>query len=663
MVSARGGGFRRHRCIGRFWRSGLQRSSTQSIPPSAPSIHGNTAAGDGSITVLWTAPTEPGVPAFDAYDLDYIASTTRPADGATWTDVTTEPGLTDRSATISPLTNGAAYYVRIAAVAGGQAGDYDVAGPFIPNVVEVPSAPNNVRAVPGASATELIVSWDAPDSQGGAPVTGYTVTHLPADGTNGDADLAELTATITGLTDATEYTVSVTADNSGGSSPAAEATATPTLLPTASITNVPSTTASAGLRLVLEIGAAGIQDMAAGDRVEVFLENDYVVPGSIPTSSVSFIIGGGGTDGVAYGSTIPAASVSVEDGGDIPGTDTDGDAHSIVAEIPDFDPSDDGRHFPNSPSGEADDTLTLVIETSAGILNPSEQGSHSVGYSVLTTTEMADGTAERRLPDLGTKAKISLDSDDGGRGKPITIAGSGFNNGVGAEAFVLIKKTGGAPDCATVVADGTSLGTAHVGTDDKFSIPFTVHQDDFDAGAVNYIRATDYEAPTNRRADDDVEVFEFTPSVTIDPTTLNSGDEVTVKPRDFGGHITSISLGGEQTLGPGDWMLDNPSSTNSDIMFDMPGGLSDTINVSVTDGTDTKRVDIVVVPSSLELSSTSVAPYESVIVSGSGFSEDAYICVGDIKIDGKALLVDNAGTSVVDAPAIACNLNPNPPKI
>ena len=227
-----------------FVALGYSVAQAQSIPPSAPSIHDNSAAGDGSITVLWTAPTEPGVPAFDAYDLDYIASTTRPADDATWIDVTTEPGLTDRSATISPLTNGAAYYVRIAAVAGGQAGDYDVAGPFIPNVVEVPSAPNNVRAVPGASATELIVSWDAPDSQGGAPVTGYTVTHLPADGTNGDADLAELTATITGLTAGTEYTVSETADNSGGSSLAADVTATPTLLPTGAITNEPSTQAA-----------------------------------------------------------------------------------------------------------------------------------------------------------------------------------------------------------------------------------------------------------------------------------------------------------------------------------------------------------------------------------------------------------------------------------
>ena len=50
-------------------------------------------------------------------------------------------------------------------------------------------------------------------------------------------------------------------------------------------------------------------------------------------------------------------------------------------------------------------------------------------------------------------------------------------------------------------------------------------------------------------------------------------------------------------------------------------------------------------PSSLTLNQTEVAPNETIIISGSGFSEDAEICVGDIKIDGKALKVDDAGTS------------------
>ena len=41
------------------------------------------------------------------------------------------------------------------------------------------------------------------------------------------------------------------------------------------------------------------------------------------------------------------------------------------------------------------------------------------------------------LRDQGQDCKLS--ADDGGRGKEVTITGSGFNNGVSAEAFVLSK--------------------------------------------------------------------------------------------------------------------------------------------------------------------------------------------------------------------------------
>ena len=80
-------------------------------------------------------------------------------------------------------------------------------------------------------------------------------------------------------------------------------------------------------------------------------------------------------------------------------------------------------------------------------------------------------------------AKISLSADDGGRGKEITITGTGFNNDKNAEAFVLVADTK-PMDCETLIAnsDSESLGTAVVGSDDKFSIVFTVHQDEFDAG-------------------------------------------------------------------------------------------------------------------------------------------------------------------------------------
>ena len=429
-----------------------------------------------------------------------------------------------------------------------------------------------------------------------------------------------------------------------------------------------STSGSAGveLKLVVKLSNDDTEKLSSdGGSIELYLEDDFVVPDSIDRNDVYFTVspkavatGDGGRVRARYG-------VVINDGNFYGGDDD----WAIQVFLPDLQETvqgagtTQGAGFQGATSG---DTITMVISAPAGIKNPSEEGTHSVGYRVLGVNDAPDkGTADN-IQDVitdaeadpvvknivETAAKISLSADEGGRGKEVTITGSGFNNDVGAEAFVLVADAD--PGCQTVIDDGNSVGTASVGSDDKFSIAFDVHQDDFDSGEVNWICATDYEAPTNRLASA-VKGFKFTPSVTIDPTSMSSGDEVTVKPRDFSGPITSISLGGEQTLGPSNWTLDDPTSNNSDIMFDMPGGLSDTINVSVTDGTDTKRVDISVVPSSLELSSTSVAPYESVIVSGSGFSEDAYICVGDIKIDGKALLVDSAGTSEDTDDDIACD--------
>ena len=98
----------------------------------------------------------------------------------------------------------------------------------------------------------------------------------------------------------------------------------------------------------------------------------------------------------------------------------------------------------------------------------------------------------------------------------------------------MVKRAGLASEdvCQQIVDDGDSLGTDGVGSNDKFEVEFTVHQDEFDAGEVNYICAADNESPSNRLASA-VKVFDVTPSLTISPDSVSSGEEVTLKPRDF----------------------------------------------------------------------------------------------------------------------------------
>ena len=406
-----------------------------------------------------------------------------------------------------------------------------------------------------------------------------------------------------------------------------------------------STSGGAGIMLTLTIKAADMEDLVAGDRIEIYLEDDYSVPDSISTSDVYFRVPGGGV-GQNNGGRVNSADVSIDDDDHFT---ADKDDLAIAILVPDMDPRDDEFGYP-----VANRDLVVVIEKDAGIKNPTEQGTHSNGYSILTGSESDNAGPEVTLAVLNTWAKISLSASDGGRGKEVTVIGSGFNNGTSAEVFVLVAAAVDAtatppveaPSCATVVSDGASLGTANVGGDDKFTVVFTVHQDEFDAGQVNYICAKDDESDGGNRYASAVKPFKLTDSLTISPDAASPGDEVTLKPRDFvSDNLVSVNLGGQATLDCCD-RGDPVQEDGSDYVFDMPGGLPSgmlRITVEYDDGAKA-TASITVDPSNLELSETEVAPNQSIIISGSGFSEGKTINVDDIKLDGKSMVVDDAGT-------------------
>jgi len=78
-----------------------------------------------------------------------------------------------------------------------------------------------VNATPGRA--QAVVSWTAPDNNGGSPITKYTVTASPGGKTV--AATGVTTATVTGLKNGTSYTFTVTATNAIGTSPASVASA------------------------------------------------------------------------------------------------------------------------------------------------------------------------------------------------------------------------------------------------------------------------------------------------------------------------------------------------------------------------------------------------------------------------------------------------------
>ena len=179
---------------------------TPSGPPGAPT--GVTAtAGNGQATVSWTAPSSTGGGPVISYTLA--------ASPGTATAVA--PG-TATSATVTGLTNGTSYTFTVTAVTAGGPGPVSAASNAVMPAAP-PGAPTGVTATAGNE--QATVSWTAPSSNGGSPITGYTVT--ASNGATASASATARSATVTGLTNGTSYTFTVRAANAIGSSAASAA--------------------------------------------------------------------------------------------------------------------------------------------------------------------------------------------------------------------------------------------------------------------------------------------------------------------------------------------------------------------------------------------------------------------------------------------------------
>ncbi|OJH41451.1 FG-GAP-like repeat-containing protein [Cystobacter ferrugineus] len=181
--------------------------------PGAPALL-SARRGDAKVEVTWKEPASDGGRPITGYLV-----TAHPQ------GVRVKAEAEARSAVVGGLTNGEPSTFTVRAVnAVGEGLDSPASARVVP--ATVPSAPTEVKAT--AAIREATVTWSEPTSTGGLPVEEYVVTVEPG-GTRLREGAEARSATVTGLSNGTEYTFTVTARNEVGEGSGASASRQRTL--------------------------------------------------------------------------------------------------------------------------------------------------------------------------------------------------------------------------------------------------------------------------------------------------------------------------------------------------------------------------------------------------------------------------------------------------
>jgi hypothetical protein len=174
------------------------------VPAAVPSkVTGVTAdRGNGQATIHWAIPANNGNPLTGFLVSDGAGHTCSGASTAT-------------TCTVTGLTNGTQYSFTV--LASNTVGPGPASDPVVVTPATVPGKPTGIAVVRGNQSVN--VSWVAP-ANGGAPITGYTVSDGAGHTCTGGA--AATNCTVTGLTNGTVYTFTVRATNNVGTGPASD---------------------------------------------------------------------------------------------------------------------------------------------------------------------------------------------------------------------------------------------------------------------------------------------------------------------------------------------------------------------------------------------------------------------------------------------------------
>lgn len=266
-------------------------ASQSTSAPSAPSgvsatagepTSGDAFTGNGTAEVSWVAPADDGGSPISSYRV--LARPTHqtlcgcPGDQAFAKDVTT-----GTSTTLTGLHEGVEYAITVTATnAVGTSPESSPPIDVLPRRAAPPGAPANVQATPADQAANI--SWAAPTDEGSSSVTSYTVTASPATAEPITTQVSGATSTqLTGLTNGTQYAITVAATNSVGTGPASS--------PAVNVT--PTSAVATGLSLATSTSRTTAGQtysisgrLVGGDVVGKSIEVQRSIQGEAPSMSV-----------------------------------------------------------------------------------------------------------------------------------------------------------------------------------------------------------------------------------------------------------------------------------------------------------------------------------------------------------------------------------------
>ncbi len=226
--------------------------------PTAPTSLSSTA-GNTQLTIAFTAPTSNG--GFAITNYEYALSTNGGSTYSSWTALSPTDAITP--VTITGLTNGQSYYVKLRAITSVANGAESVAVTTNTMPFTTPTAPTSLSSTAGN--TQLVIAFTAPSSTGGPAITNYEYALSTNSGTSYGTWTAlspvdpSTPITITGLTNGQAYYVKLRAITSlatGDESVAVTANTMPFTTP-APPTALSSIASNAQLSISFTAGSSG----------------------------------------------------------------------------------------------------------------------------------------------------------------------------------------------------------------------------------------------------------------------------------------------------------------------------------------------------------------------------------------------------------------------